>query len=157
MVVEDGRYTGEIEFYAYGQDKAEAIRELAAQRGYDLADCYAYSDSVTDLPMLEAVGHPHAVNPDRALRREATDARLAGADASPTRSRCARACPACRRRRPRSSWARPSPAGWLPRGSSGGRRPARPGAAGSTPAALALSATRREGVPKPGRAAYNGR
>ncbi|MCZ9342803.1 HAD-IB family hydrolase, partial [Streptomyces sp. TRM76130] len=37
----------------------------------DLARCYAYSDSATDLPMLEAVGHPHAVNPDRALRREA--------------------------------------------------------------------------------------
>jgi len=71
MVVEDGRYTGEIEFYAYGVGKAEAMRELAASRGYDLARCYAYSDSATDLPMLDAVGHPYAVNPDRALRREA--------------------------------------------------------------------------------------
>lgn len=72
MVVEDGRYTGEIEFYAYGENKAIAVRELAATRGYDLAECYAYSDSVTDLPMLDTVGHPTAVNPDRALRKEAT-------------------------------------------------------------------------------------
>jgi len=71
MVVDGGRYTGEIEFYAYAENKATAIRELATASGYDLAECYAYSDSVTDLPMLEAVGHPTAVNPDRALRREA--------------------------------------------------------------------------------------
>ncbi|WP_405804890.1 HAD family hydrolase [Streptomyces sp. NBC_01187] len=71
MVVEDGRFTGEIEYYAYGPTKAEAIRELAGSEGYDLARCYAYSDSATDLPMLEAVGHPHAVNPDRTLRKEA--------------------------------------------------------------------------------------
>ena len=43
MVVEDGRYTGEIAFYAYGPNKADAIRELAAERGYDLAGCFAYS------------------------------------------------------------------------------------------------------------------
>jgi HAD superfamily hydrolase (TIGR01490 family) len=71
MAEEDGRYTGEIDFYAYAENKAVAIRELAAVEGYDLARCYAYSDSATDLPLLEAVGHPHAVNPDRALRREA--------------------------------------------------------------------------------------
>ncbi|MBZ4318207.1 HAD family hydrolase [Streptomyces huiliensis] len=71
MVVEDDVFTGEVEYYAYGPTKAEAVRELAASEGYDLAGCYAYSDSATDLPMLEAVGHPHAVNPDRALRREA--------------------------------------------------------------------------------------
>lgn len=70
-VGEDGCFTGEVEYYAYGPTKAEAIRELAASEGYDLDRCYAYSDSVTDLPMLETVGHPHAVNPDRALRREA--------------------------------------------------------------------------------------
>jgi hypothetical protein len=46
---------------------------MAAAGGYDLADCYAYSDSVTDLPMLEAVGHPTAVNPDRALRKVAAE------------------------------------------------------------------------------------
>ena len=73
MVVEDGRYTGQIDYYAYGPTKALAIRELAAAEGYDLADCYAYSDSITDLPMLEAVGHPAAVNPDRALRRVARE------------------------------------------------------------------------------------
>ncbi|MBI0376856.1 HAD family hydrolase [Streptomyces albiflaviniger] len=71
MVVEDGVFTGEVEYYAYGPTKAEAISELAESEGYDLSRCYAYSDSVTDLPMLEAVGHPHTVNPDRALRREA--------------------------------------------------------------------------------------
>ncbi|MDP9240731.1 MAG: HAD-IB family hydrolase, partial [Actinomycetota bacterium] len=71
MVEHEGRYTGEIEFYAYGPNKAEAIRELALAHGYDLAASYAYSDSSTDLPMLEAVGHPNAVNPDKALRRAA--------------------------------------------------------------------------------------
>jgi HAD superfamily hydrolase (TIGR01490 family) len=71
MVAEDGRYTGDIEYYAYGETKADAIRELAESEGYDLTRCFAYSDSATDLPMLEAVGHPYAVNPDRALRREA--------------------------------------------------------------------------------------
>jgi HAD superfamily hydrolase (TIGR01490 family) len=71
MVVDEGRYTGEIEFYAYGEHKATAVEQLATEEGYHLPDCYAYSDSITDLPMLEAVGHPTAVNPDRALRREA--------------------------------------------------------------------------------------
>lgn len=71
VIGEDGRFTGEVEYYAYGPTKAEAVRDLAASEGYDLDRCYAYSDSVTDLPMLEAVGHPYAVNPDRALRREA--------------------------------------------------------------------------------------
>ncbi|HUL27306.1 MAG TPA: HAD family hydrolase [Streptosporangiaceae bacterium] len=69
MEVADGRYTGQVEFYAYGEAKAEQVRALAAERGYSLPHCYAYSDSVTDLPMLEAVGNPRAVNPDRALRR----------------------------------------------------------------------------------------
>ena len=73
MVVADGKYTGEIGRYAYGAEKASAIRELAEARGYDLADCYAYSDSATDVPMLEAVGHPFAVNPDRALRKVAAE------------------------------------------------------------------------------------
>jgi HAD superfamily hydrolase (TIGR01490 family) len=67
----DGRYTGELEFYCYGDAKAEAIRELAAERGIDLSSSYAYSDSVTDLPMLQEVGHPVAVNADRDLRKEA--------------------------------------------------------------------------------------
>jgi len=73
VAIEDGRYTGEILFYAYGEGKAEAMKSLAAERGYNLADCYAYSDSQTDLPMLEAVGHPVAVNPDSALRAVAIE------------------------------------------------------------------------------------
>ncbi len=73
MVVQDGRYTGEIETYVYGPAKADAVRAMAAAEGYDLSRSFAYSDSVTDLPMLEAVGHPHAVNPDKALRRVAAE------------------------------------------------------------------------------------
>jgi HAD superfamily hydrolase (TIGR01490 family) len=73
MVVAEGRYTGEIEFYAYGPHKAAGLRALAVERGYDLAESYAYSDSITDQPMLEAVGHPYAVNPDRALRKVAVE------------------------------------------------------------------------------------
>ncbi|WP_127128146.1 HAD family phosphatase [Georgenia sp. SYP-B2076] len=69
MHVADGRYTGAIDYYAYGATKAAAVRDLARHRGYDLARSFAYSDSITDLPMLEAVGHPVAVNPHRDLRR----------------------------------------------------------------------------------------
>ncbi|MGH3626124.1 MAG: HAD family hydrolase, partial [Sciscionella sp.] len=69
MVIEDGRYTGEIEFYCFGEGKAAAIETLARLHGYDLASSYAYSDSSTDLPMLEAVGHPAVVNPSRGLHR----------------------------------------------------------------------------------------
>lgn len=72
MAVEDGKYTGEIDYYAYSETKAEAIGELAESMGYDLGRCFAYSDSITDAPMLEAVGHPHAVNPDKELRKLAT-------------------------------------------------------------------------------------
>jgi HAD superfamily hydrolase (TIGR01490 family) len=69
----DGKYTGEILFYAYGEGKADAMRALAAENGYDLADSYAYTDSMTDLPMLEIVGHPVCVNPDATLRRTAVE------------------------------------------------------------------------------------
>jgi len=72
-VDEDGRYTGSMQFYAYGPFKAEAMDALAAERGIDLAASYAYTDSYTDLPMLEAVGHPVAVNPDRVLSRYARE------------------------------------------------------------------------------------
>jgi HAD superfamily hydrolase (TIGR01490 family) len=67
----DGRYSGELERYCYGPAKRDAIIAVAEERGIDLAASYAYSDSVTDVPMLEAVGHPVAVNPDRALLRVA--------------------------------------------------------------------------------------
>jgi phosphoserine phosphatase len=73
MVIEDGHYTGEVAFYAFGPYKAEAMRKIAAEHSWNLAECYAYTDSATDLPMLEAVGYPHAVNPDRSLRRAATE------------------------------------------------------------------------------------
>ncbi|MET0789177.1 MAG: HAD family hydrolase [Cellulomonas sp.] len=73
MTVVGGRYTGEIDFYAYGENKASAIRELAEAEGYDLGASYAYSDSITDAPMLGAVGHAFAVNPDKALRRLALE------------------------------------------------------------------------------------
>lgn len=65
LVVADGRYTGAVAFSAYGPHKAEAIRELAEWQGYDLAASYGYSDSATDVPMLELVGHPTAVNSGR--------------------------------------------------------------------------------------------
>jgi len=71
MVVEDGRFTGDIDYYVYGPAKAAAVIELAADCGYDLAASFAYSDSSTDIPLLEAVGFPSVVNPDRALRKEA--------------------------------------------------------------------------------------
>lgn len=72
-VDEEGRYTGELEFYAYGPAKADEIRHIAAREGIDLSESYAYSDSATDLPLLEAVGHPVAVNPDRDLKKVAVE------------------------------------------------------------------------------------
>jgi len=68
-----GRYTGRMALYAYGPGKAEAMVDLASELGIDLAASTAYSDSATDLPMLEAVGHPVVVNPDRALGRVARE------------------------------------------------------------------------------------
>ncbi len=66
--VENGIYTGELaEPFCYGEGKAIAVRKVAEEKGYDLRLSYAYTDSAGDLPMLEIVGHPVAVNPDRAL------------------------------------------------------------------------------------------
>jgi HAD superfamily hydrolase (TIGR01490 family) len=70
--VRDGVYTGRPDGpFTYREGKAQAIRVLAEAEGIDLAESYAYSDSESDMPMLHAVGHPVAVNPDRALAREA--------------------------------------------------------------------------------------
>lgn len=70
--VVDGKFTGKLEGeFMYGPAKAHAIEKLAAERGFELGQCYAYSDSVSDLPMLELVGHPVAVNPDAALEQVA--------------------------------------------------------------------------------------
>jgi HAD superfamily hydrolase (TIGR01490 family) len=70
---DEGRYTGGVELYAYGRAKAVAMRAAAENHGIDLAASYAYSDSATDIPMLEAVGYATAVNPDRELRRAALE------------------------------------------------------------------------------------
>ncbi len=68
----DGRYTGNAGGpFIYGEAKVHAMEEIAGEHGLSLTDSTAYSDSISDLPMLRAVGHPVAVNPDRALRRVA--------------------------------------------------------------------------------------
>lgn len=70
----EGHYTAELDGpFVYGAGKVEAMAKLAADRGYDLRACYAYSDSISDLPMLELVGHPVAVNPDGDLEDIAHD------------------------------------------------------------------------------------
>lgn len=71
LEVEDGKLTGTITQYLKGDAKAQAVKQFAADHGYDLDASYAYSDSATDIPMLELVGNPVAVNPDRALRKHA--------------------------------------------------------------------------------------
>src|ERR687893_70428 len=72
--VRDGVYTGRAAGpFTYREGKAEAIREIAAREGIDLTESFAYSDSESDLPMMRAVGHPVAVNPDRALERVARE------------------------------------------------------------------------------------
>jgi HAD superfamily hydrolase (TIGR01490 family) len=70
---DEGCYTGEMAFYAYGENKAVAMADVAEREGIDLTESWAYSDSATDLPMLEAVGHPVVVNPDRELARVARE------------------------------------------------------------------------------------
>jgi len=68
----DGVYTGRmVGEFLHGAAKATAVRALAAERGFDLDRCSAYSDSANDIPMLSLVGHPCAVNPDGALREHA--------------------------------------------------------------------------------------
>jgi phosphoserine phosphatase len=70
--VRDGVYTGRpTGLFVYGNEKALAIERLAQREGLDLAQCYAYSDSASDLPMLRLVGHPVAVNPDSTLAKAA--------------------------------------------------------------------------------------
>jgi HAD superfamily hydrolase (TIGR01490 family) len=72
--VRDGIYTGRPAGpFTYREGKAEAIRQVAAERGIDLVESYAYSDSESDLPMMRAVGHPVAVNPDAALQKVARE------------------------------------------------------------------------------------
>jgi HAD superfamily hydrolase (TIGR01490 family) len=70
---ENGKFTGEMEFFAQGEHKAVAIKELAQKRGIDLSESFSYSDSATDIPMLQVVGHAFAVNPDKELTKTAHD------------------------------------------------------------------------------------
>jgi HAD superfamily hydrolase (TIGR01490 family) len=70
----DGTYTGQSDGpFMYGEMKATEIRRLAGERGYDLSQSYAYSDSASDVPMLSVVGHAVVVNPDRALAQRARE------------------------------------------------------------------------------------
>ncbi len=69
--IRDGRYTGEVETFLHGQAKADAVRQYAEANGIELAASSAYTDSRSDIQLLQAVGHPYAVNPDKALKREA--------------------------------------------------------------------------------------
>lgn len=71
--VEDGRFTGEVDGPLQGTHKREAVEAYAAEQGIDLGGSYAYSDHASDLPFLEAVGHPVAVDPDSTLRQVARD------------------------------------------------------------------------------------
>jgi HAD superfamily hydrolase (TIGR01490 family) len=69
-VDEHGYYTGRlVGNVMHGAEKAKAVAETAAELSIDLAECAAYSDSMNDLPLLESVGYPHAVNPESELRR----------------------------------------------------------------------------------------
>jgi HAD superfamily hydrolase (TIGR01490 family) len=92
--VKAGVYTGHSIRALHHDAKAEAVREFAHEQGFDLAECTAYSDSHSDLPFLEAVGHPVVVNPDRALRR------IASARGWPVLEVSAREYPHARRRVP---------------------------------------------------------
>jgi HAD superfamily hydrolase (TIGR01490 family) len=71
--VENGVYTGRLGRRLDGNAKAEAVAELATAESIDLAESTAYSDSASDVPFLEAVGHAVAVNPDRRLRAIAAE------------------------------------------------------------------------------------
>lgn len=69
----DGHLTGELDDFNHGRVKALAVERLATSQGWDLKQCWAYSDSISDLPLLEVVGRPVTVNPDRLLRKLAKE------------------------------------------------------------------------------------
>ncbi len=69
----DGTFTGQLIHYNKGQTKVDRLRALAADHNYDLDASYAYTDSISDLPLLESVGNPRPVNPDRQLRKIALE------------------------------------------------------------------------------------
>ena len=94
-VVNEGVYTGRAGGTCSATDpgKVEAIADVAHWEGYDLSRCYAYSDSVSDLPMLDAVGHPVAVNPDARLVCPPQPSGLARRHLPPAHSRQSCAAP----------------------------------------------------------------
>lgn len=66
--IKDGLYTGKMNgALLHGKEKAVAVQDLAEKKGFDLESCFAYSDSNNDLPLLQCVGHPSAINPDALL------------------------------------------------------------------------------------------
>lgn len=70
----DGFYTGRLAGpMMHGPTKADAAREIAEREGFDLAQCYAYGDSVNDIPILDEVGYPCAINPEPRLRRHCAE------------------------------------------------------------------------------------
>jgi len=72
LAVQDGRFTGElVKPYCYGKGKTYWAERFIREKGLRFDDCYFYTDSYTDMPMLERVGMPRAVNPDRLLKAEA--------------------------------------------------------------------------------------
>ncbi|WP_233195541.1 HAD family phosphatase [Corynebacterium sp. 13CS0277] len=73
LEIVDGRYTGTVVEFMKGPAKQAAVRQAAARLGLEVAHCFAYSDSATDIPMLSSVGNPVAVNPDRPLRKHAVE------------------------------------------------------------------------------------
>ncbi|MCR6704360.1 MAG: HAD-IB family hydrolase [Cellulomonas sp.] len=87
----DGFYTGRlVGDLLHGEAKARAVRELADRAGLDLAQSFAYGDSTNDVPLLSTVGHPCAINPDRRLRRRATELGWPMRDFRPARHRVRR-------------------------------------------------------------------
>ena len=74
LEIRDGKYTGKIDGdIMYGENKKQTIVKYASVNGYSLSDAYAYGDHVSDLYILDVVGHPVAVNPDSGLLKIATD------------------------------------------------------------------------------------
>jgi HAD superfamily hydrolase (TIGR01490 family) len=70
LEIKDGYATGRLlRPVVAGPEKARLVRDHARERGHDLDECFAYSDSYSDVPMLSVVGHPAAVNPDGKLTR----------------------------------------------------------------------------------------
>lgn len=72
-VDEHGCFTGTLQLYNQAEAKAQSCERLAEERGWNMADCAAFSDSISDEPLLRSVGEPHAVNPDRALSKLADE------------------------------------------------------------------------------------